>query len=154
MTFFKFHFAQNILFTVSKNKVQRIRIYNTYVCVCVCVYYVELWLNLDWFPLYKSKINIYIYINRYFFPVHLKLLFATVKLLLILFFFSSIHPRIFYMAYFLRSQYFQRTNRLADVNRRLKSQIWSSVVTIVLVEAKNLLPMDIEGLSDPYVKFR
>ncbi|XP_028050440.1 multiple C2 and transmembrane domain-containing protein isoform X4 [Monomorium pharaonis] len=48
----------------------------------------------------------------------------------------------------------QRTNRLADVNRRLKSQIWSSVVTIVLVEAKNLLPMDIDGLSDPYVKFR
>lgn len=55
---------------------------------------------------------------------------------------------------FLRLQYFQRTNRLADVNRRLKSQIWSSVVTIVLVEAKNLLPMDIDGLSDPYVKFR
>ncbi|XP_012538193.2 multiple C2 and transmembrane domain-containing protein isoform X3 [Monomorium pharaonis] len=51
-------------------------------------------------------------------------------------------------------KYFQRTNRLADVNRRLKSQIWSSVVTIVLVEAKNLLPMDIDGLSDPYVKFR
>ncbi|KAL6422907.1 hypothetical protein ACFW04_010433 [Cataglyphis niger] len=48
----------------------------------------------------------------------------------------------------------QKTNRLADVNRRLKSQIWSSVVTIVLVEAKNLLPMDIDGLADPYVKFR
>ncbi|XP_066589832.1 multiple C2 and transmembrane domain-containing protein isoform X3 [Prorops nasuta] len=53
-----------------------------------------------------------------------------------------------------RSEYFLRTNRLADVNRKLKSQIWSSVVTIVLVEAKNLLPMDIDGLSDPYVKFR
>ncbi|XP_043290081.1 multiple C2 and transmembrane domain-containing protein isoform X1 [Venturia canescens] len=51
-------------------------------------------------------------------------------------------------------RYFQRTSRLADVNRKLKSQIWSSVVTIVLVEAKNLLPMDIDGLSDPYVKFR
>ncbi|CAL1686037.1 unnamed protein product [Lasius platythorax] len=51
-------------------------------------------------------------------------------------------------------RYFQKTNRLADVNRRLKSQIWSSVVTIVLVEGKNLLPMDIDGLSDPYVKFR
>ncbi|XP_076171076.1 multiple C2 domain and transmembrane region protein isoform X2 [Ptiloglossa arizonensis] len=51
-------------------------------------------------------------------------------------------------------RYIQRINRLADVNRRLKSQIWSSVVTIVLVEAKNLLPMDIDGLSDPYVKFR
>ncbi|XP_058790491.1 multiple C2 and transmembrane domain-containing protein isoform X2 [Phymastichus coffea] len=53
-----------------------------------------------------------------------------------------------------KEQYFQRSNRLADVNRKLKSQIWSSVVTIVLVEAKNLLPMDIDGLSDPYVKFR
>ncbi|XP_066589829.1 multiple C2 and transmembrane domain-containing protein isoform X2 [Prorops nasuta] len=53
-----------------------------------------------------------------------------------------------------KEQYFLRTNRLADVNRKLKSQIWSSVVTIVLVEAKNLLPMDIDGLSDPYVKFR
>ncbi|XP_011313469.1 multiple C2 and transmembrane domain-containing protein 1 isoform X2 [Fopius arisanus] len=51
-------------------------------------------------------------------------------------------------------RYFQRTNRLADVNRRLKSQIWSSVVTIVLVEAKNLIPMDMDGSSDPYVKFR
>ncbi|XP_011313460.1 multiple C2 and transmembrane domain-containing protein 1 isoform X1 [Fopius arisanus] len=53
-----------------------------------------------------------------------------------------------------KEQYFQRTNRLADVNRRLKSQIWSSVVTIVLVEAKNLIPMDMDGSSDPYVKFR
>ena len=51
-------------------------------------------------------------------------------------------------------QYFQKSSRLAEVNKKLKSQIWSSVVTIVLVEAKNLLPMDIDGLSDPYVKFR
>jgi hypothetical protein len=51
-------------------------------------------------------------------------------------------------------QYFQRNTKLCDVNRRLKSQIWSSVVTIVLVEGKNLLPMDIDGFSDPYVKFR
>lgn len=58
------------------------------------------------------------------------------------------------MRIYLTLQYFQKTNRLADVNRRLKSQIWSSVVTIVLVEAKNLLPMDIDGLADPYVKFR
>ena len=51
-------------------------------------------------------------------------------------------------------QYFQRNTKLCDVNRRLKSQIWSSVVTIVLVEGKNLLPMDIDGYSDPYAKFR
>jgi len=51
-------------------------------------------------------------------------------------------------------QYFQRNTKLCDVNRRLKSQIWSSVVTIVLVEGKNLLPMDIDGFSDPYAKFR
>lgn len=51
-------------------------------------------------------------------------------------------------------QYFQRNSKLSDVNRRLKSQIWSSVVTIVLVEGKNLLPMNMEGTSDPFCKFR
>lgn len=51
-------------------------------------------------------------------------------------------------------EYFQRNTKLCDMNRRLKSQIWSSVVTIVLVEGKNLLPMDIDGFSDPYAKFR
>lgn len=28
------------------------------------------------------------------------------------------------------------------------------MVTIVIVEGKNLLPMDIDGFSDPYAKFR
>lgn len=52
-------------------------------------------------------------------------------------------------------QYFQRNVRVADVNKRLKSQIWSSVVTLVLVEGKNLLACDADtGTSDPYVKFR
>lgn len=56
--------------------------------------------------------------------------------------------------YFLL-QYFQKNSKVQDVNKRLKSQIWSSVVTIVLVEGKNLLPCDPEtGTSDPYVKFR
>ncbi|XP_066982964.1 multiple C2 and transmembrane domain-containing protein isoform X24 [Macrobrachium rosenbergii] len=51
--------------------------------------------------------------------------------------------------------YLQRGgSRLAEQQRRLKSQIWSSVVTIVLVEGKNMLPMDPDGTSDPYVKFR
>ena len=31
--------------------------------------------------------------------------------------------------------------------------MWDSVVTIVLVEGKNLLAMDENGTSDPYVKF-
>ncbi|XP_071444418.1 multiple C2 and transmembrane domain-containing protein isoform X1 [Hetaerina americana] len=53
-----------------------------------------------------------------------------------------------------KDQYFQRNTKLSDVNRRLKSQIWSSVVTIVLIEGKNLVAMDMDGLSDPYVKFR
>ncbi|XP_052740715.1 multiple C2 and transmembrane domain-containing protein isoform X7 [Bicyclus anynana] len=48
-----------------------------------------------------------------------------------------------------------RNTRLSDVNKRLKAQIWSSVVTIVLVEAKNLPAMDVETRSsDPYCKFR
>ncbi|KRT85778.1 C2 domain containing protein [Oryctes borbonicus] len=52
-------------------------------------------------------------------------------------------------------RYFQKTAKVADVNKRLKSQIWSSVVTIVVIEGKNLLACDPEtGTSDPYVKFR
>lgn len=52
-------------------------------------------------------------------------------------------------------QYFQKNSKISDINRRLKSQIWSSVVTIVLVEGRNLLVCDPEiGTSDPYVKFR
>ncbi|GFS95314.1 multiple C2 and transmembrane domain-containing protein 1 [Nephila pilipes] len=37
--------------------------------------------------------------------------------------------------------------------KRQKTQMWDSVVTIVLVEGKNLLAMDENGTSDPYVKF-
>lgn len=39
----------------------------------------------------------------------------------------------------------------------LASQVWSSVVNIVLVEAKNLLPTDTQPhapLPDPYVRFK
>lgn len=38
--------------------------------------------------------------------------------------------------------------------RKLKMQIWSGIVNIVLVEGQNLMAMDDNGLSDPYVKFR
>lgn len=52
-------------------------------------------------------------------------------------------------------RYLLKTTRLSDVNKRLKAQIWSSVVTIVLVEAKNLPAMDLDTRSsDPYCKFR
>ncbi|XP_044740729.1 multiple C2 and transmembrane domain-containing protein isoform X2 [Chrysoperla carnea] len=54
-----------------------------------------------------------------------------------------------------KDQYFQKNAKTSDVNRRLKSQIWSSVVTLVLVEGKNLPTVDPEtGSCDSYVKFR
>ncbi|XP_061384795.1 multiple C2 and transmembrane domain-containing protein isoform X3 [Danaus plexippus] len=54
-----------------------------------------------------------------------------------------------------KEQYLLKNTKLSDVNKRLKAQIWSSVVTIVLVEAKNLPAMDIDTrTSDPYCKFR
>lgn len=52
-----------------------------------------------------------------------------------------------------REQYFQKSAR-SELNKKLKSQIWSSVVTIVLIKGANLLAMDEDGFSDPYVKFR
>lgn len=55
---------------------------------------------------------------------------------------------------FFFCQYFQRNPRLAETSKRMKSQIWSSVVTIVLIEARNL-PNDTENnVCEPYVRFR
>ncbi|XP_053276856.1 multiple C2 and transmembrane domain-containing protein 1 isoform X2 [Pleuronectes platessa] len=42
--------------------------------------------------------------------------------------------------------------RLSDVHR--KSQLWRGIVSISLIEGRGLQPMDANGLSDPYVKFR
>ncbi|XP_055619934.1 multiple C2 and transmembrane domain-containing protein isoform X2 [Toxorhynchites rutilus septentrionalis] len=47
-----------------------------------------------------------------------------------------------------------RNPKLADASRRLKSQIWSSVVTIVLIEAKGLPPDTENGPNEVYVRFR
>ncbi|XP_067376821.1 multiple C2 and transmembrane domain-containing protein 1 isoform X3 [Channa argus] len=42
--------------------------------------------------------------------------------------------------------------RLSDVYR--KAQLWRGIVSITLIEGHSLQPMDANGLSDPYVKFR
>ncbi|XP_065220032.1 multiple C2 and transmembrane domain-containing protein isoform X2 [Planococcus citri] len=53
-----------------------------------------------------------------------------------------------------KEQFYKGNAKSQDNNKRLKSQIWSSVVTIVLIKGTNLVSMDSDGLSDPYVKFR
>ncbi|XP_067294306.1 multiple C2 and transmembrane domain-containing protein 1 isoform X2 [Pseudorasbora parva] len=42
--------------------------------------------------------------------------------------------------------------RLSDIHR--KAQLWRGIVSVSLIEAHDLQPMDSNGLSDPYVKFR
>ncbi|MGH0155427.1 UNVERIFIED_CONTAM: hypothetical protein FKN15_044273, partial [Acipenser sinensis] len=42
--------------------------------------------------------------------------------------------------------------RLVDLHR--KAQLWRGIVSLSLIEGRDLKPMDNNGLSDPYVKFR
>ncbi|XP_062985674.1 multiple C2 and transmembrane domain-containing protein 1 isoform X4 [Elgaria multicarinata webbii] len=52
-----------------------------------------------------------------------------------------------------RSSKFQTQSiRLSDLHR--KSQLWRGIVSITLIEGRELRAMDPNGLSDPYVKFR
>ncbi|XP_070706080.1 multiple C2 and transmembrane domain-containing protein 1 isoform X2 [Pempheris klunzingeri] len=46
----------------------------------------------------------------------------------------------------------QQSLRLSELHR--KSQLWRGIVSIALIEGRNLIPMDPNGLSDPYAKFR
>lgn len=47
-----------------------------------------------------------------------------------------------------------KSTRMGDTAKKMKNQIWTGVVTIVLVEGNNLIAMDDNGFSDPYVKFK
>ncbi|XP_028273901.1 multiple C2 and transmembrane domain-containing protein 1 isoform X6 [Parambassis ranga] len=51
-----------------------------------------------------------------------------------------------------RSTKQQQSLRLSELHR--KSQLWRGIVSIALIEGRSLIPMDPNGLSDPYVKFR
>ncbi|XP_047411720.1 multiple C2 and transmembrane domain-containing protein 1 isoform X3 [Sciurus carolinensis] len=54
--------------------------------------------------------------------------------------------------YFQNVQFQTQSLRLSDQHR--KSHLWRGIVSITLIEGRDLKAMDSNGLSDPYVKFR
>ncbi|XP_030180817.1 multiple C2 and transmembrane domain-containing protein 1 isoform X8 [Lynx canadensis] len=54
--------------------------------------------------------------------------------------------------YYQNAQFQTQSLRLSDVHR--KSHLWRGIVSITLIEGRDLKAMDSNGLSDPYVKFR
>nr|XP_007976858.1 multiple C2 and transmembrane domain-containing protein 1 isoform X1 [Chlorocebus sabaeus] len=54
--------------------------------------------------------------------------------------------------YCKNAQFQTQSLRLSDLHR--KSHLWRGIVSITLIEGRDLKAMDSNGLSDPYVKFR
>ncbi|XP_059772764.1 multiple C2 and transmembrane domain-containing protein 1 isoform X4 [Balaenoptera ricei] len=55
-------------------------------------------------------------------------------------------------AHYQNAQFQTQSLRLSDVHR--KPHLWRGIVSITLIEGRDLKAMDSNGLSDPYVKFR
>jgi len=58
------------------------------------------------------------------------------------------------MNVFVICQYTGRMVKFVEHQKRQKTQLWTSIVTILLIDGTSLLSMDDNGFSDPYVKFR
>uniref|UniRef100_A0A8C7CDQ3 Multiple C2 and transmembrane domain-containing protein 1 n=1 Tax=Oncorhynchus kisutch TaxID=8019 RepID=A0A8C7CDQ3_ONCKI len=65
---------------------------------------------------------------------------------------EAVSPRCRSLSLSLSSVQQHSSMRLSDVHK--KAQLWRGIVSISLIEAHDLQPMDANGFSDPYVKFR